>query len=232
MPVKLRVRGHYERYLWTCKGRVPASSRLQHHLPLALTERVRERVPVVPREDVTEPRLPTVLVYPLSDLVPRSIPEAGEEREQPRPKRCGRVLTEDDRGERGRVHLSCEVRHVHDPVHSCWLTCLRLVTHQPLRNGIYRMEDQELRDTWRPKQALASSRPFKEPHASIPDVPEPRIRAAPESLPLTFSVGAMAAGGQGARDGVRATVGERQGMRCGRQQTAADAAGRMPPAAK
>lgn len=36
------------------------------------------------------------------------------------------------------------------------------------------------------------------------------MRAAPESLPLTFRVGAISAEGQEARDGVRATVGGEQ----------------------
>ena len=51
------------------------------------------------------------------------------------------------------------------------------------------------------------------PNAGIPDVPEPKMRAAPESLPLTFRVGAMAAEGQEARDGVRATAGRKM-SRC------------------
>ena len=83
----------------------PARGRLHHHLALALAERIREAVLVVPGQDVAEPRLPAVLVYPLRDLVPRGVSETWEEREQPLAQGRARVVLEDDCGERRGRHL-------------------------------------------------------------------------------------------------------------------------------
>ena len=90
----------------------PARGGLHHHLALALAERIREAVLVVPGQDVAEPRLPAVLVYPLRDLVPRGVSETWEEREQPLAQGRARVVLKDDRGERRGRHLrACAGEH-------------------------------------------------------------------------------------------------------------------------
>jgi len=65
-----------------------AGSCLHHHLALPLTKSVRTLRSVVPRKDVPEPWLSTVLAHPLGDLVSCSITTIREEREQLRPEWC------------------------------------------------------------------------------------------------------------------------------------------------
>ena len=80
---------------------------MHHHLALALAERVGEVVAVVAVEDVGEPGLAAVLVYALGDLVARGVAEPGEEGEELAAEGRGRVLLEDDLGERrgGRLYV-------------------------------------------------------------------------------------------------------------------------------
>ena len=83
-----------------------ATSRgLNHELPVPLAERARELLLVVPSDDVVEPRLPAELVYPLRDLVARSLPQPGEQREQSPTDRRGGLVPEDDRRERAERDL-------------------------------------------------------------------------------------------------------------------------------
>ena len=67
-------------------------------------------------------------------------------------------------------------------------TYFRLIAHEPFRDGVHGVEYQELSDTCAPV-TLRDVR--EQAPAHIPDVPEPRMRAAADSLPFTLNDGDM-----------------------------------------
>lgn len=77
---------------------------------------------------------------------------------------------------------------------------LSLVAHQPLRNCVYGVEDEQLRHTY--EQLLCQPR-YPCQRGSVPEAPDPRTRAVPDSEPLEEREGDIASGGGLARRGLR-----------------------------
>ena len=105
-------------------------------------------------------------------------------------ERRGRLLAEDDTRERRERHLQRGPSGLR-PARTRAATHLRRVAHQPLGNGVDRVEDDQLSDTCSAPSAPAASY-MRAAHS--PDIPEPRTRAVPDSAPLTLSEGDMTFG--------------------------------------
>ena len=97
IPIRLPLARQTNGFLHKHASHSPVSGDPHHHRSLALPKRACKALPVIPPEDVREPRVPAVLLYPLCDLVSRSVSQTRKERKQLAAKRRGPVLLEDDR---------------------------------------------------------------------------------------------------------------------------------------
>ena len=97
IPIRLPLVCQIYGFLHKHAPHSPVSSDPHHHLSLALPNRARKALPIIPPEDVGEPRVPAVLVYLLRDLVSHSVSQTRKEREQLAAEQHGPVLLEDDR---------------------------------------------------------------------------------------------------------------------------------------
>lgn len=87
----------------------PSSGSLHHHLALPLSKGIRELCLVMLGNEVIEVRLTTELVYPLCNLVARSVSQTREEREKLGSQRCTGRVAENDRRERPERNLRNEI---------------------------------------------------------------------------------------------------------------------------